>query len=296
MKQQSFNQTLGILPMAKQGKVRDIYNLGENLLMVATDRISAFDIIMNELIPGKGVCLTQISNMWFKTMEPIVSNHLQEIDPNFFPRRCLPYKDILDGRAVLVKKIRPLPVECIVRGYISGSGWKSYQQNGTVCGIELPSGLKESEQLPMPLFTPSTKAAGGEHDINISFDEMANIVGGERAEQLRCLSMRIYQEGARIAEDNGVIIADTKFEFGEDESGNLILIDEILTPDSSRFWPMDQYQPGKPQPSFDKQYLRDYLVSLDWNGNPPPPPLPQEVIDTTREKYDHISQVLTGSD
>lgn len=291
MNPEGFNQILEGLRLVKQGKVRDIYHASENLLMVATDRISAFDVVMNELIPGKGVCLTRISNMWFQTMEPIVGNHLKEIDPRLV---CPPHKNILSGRTILVKKVSPYPVECIVRGYISGSGWKSYQENGTVCGIKLPSGLRESDPLPEPLFTPSTKAPDGEHDINISFDEMVNMVGGETAEQLRDLSLQIYQKAARIAAERGIIIADTKFEFGEDESGNPILIDELLTPDSSRFWPRDRYQPGGPQPSFDKQYLRNHLKILDWDGKPPPPSLTKEVISTTQEKYIQIQQILIG--
>ena len=294
MTQGSFNQILEGLTLLRQGKVRDIYEVGDYLLMVATDRISAFDVVMDQSIPVKGVFLNEISNAWFKRMESIVKNHLKETDPDLFPKECYPHKKALAGRSVLVKKTKPSPVECIVRGHISGSGWKSYQKDGTVCGIKLPAGLVESEQLPQPIFTPSTKAPDGEHDLNISFDEMVKIVGGETAEILRDLSLKIYTKGAQIAQNRGIIIADTKFEFGVDEEGEIILIDEVLTPDSSRFWPEDQYRPGGPQPSFDKQFLRDYLISLDWDKTPPPPPLPEKIITKTQVKYAQAHQVLTN--
>ncbi len=281
------------LHLVKKGKVRDIYDLKENgLLMVASDRISAFDVVMAEAIPDKGKILTQISNMWFREMEDIVPNHLIATMPESFPLKSRKQIENLRHRAVLVKKATPLPIECIVRGYISGSGWKSYQKNGTVCGVELPAGLRESDKLPEPLFTPSTKAPDGEHDENISFEEAEKIVGRKTAEKVRELSLAIYQRGAEIAEKKGIIIADTKFEFGWDENGDLILIDEVLTPDSSRFWPKEEYLPGSSQRSFDKQGLRDYLQSLDWNKQPPPPALPQKIIEETKNNYTQIYKIL----
>lgn len=281
------------LPAFKRGKVRDIYDLGENLLMVATDRISAYDVVMADPIPEKGKILTRISLFWFGRMASIVANHLVTSDVRQYPEACQPYADILEGRSMLVKKTEPLPVECVVRGYISGSAWKAYRETGEICGIRLPAGLRESDPLPEPIFTPSTKAELGEHDMNISFDQVVERIGPERAEQVRDLSLRIYRKGAEIAEKSGILIADTKFEFGLDETG-LILIDEVLTPDSSRFWPRAAYRPGGPQDSFDKQYLRDYLNSVNWNKTPPPPKLPREVIDNTRQKYREALQALVG--
>lgn len=277
----------------KRGKVRDIYDLGQTLLMVATDRISAFDVIMSDPIPDKGRILTRISLFWFDVMKPIISNHVISSDVNEYPEVCQPYRQELEGRSMLVKKTEPLPVECVVRGYISGSGWKSYQETGEVCGIALPDGLRESDPLPEPVFTPSTKAELGEHDVNIPFEQVKDMIGGERAEQIRDISLQIYRKGAEIAEKSGILIADTKFEFGVDENG-LLLIDEILTPDSSRFWPKATYQPGGPQDSFDKQYLRDYLNSVDWDKTPPAPPLPQEVIENTKKKYEEALQALVS--
>lgn len=285
------------LQVFKRGKVRDIYDLGDTLLMIATDRISAFDVIMTDPIPEKGRMLTEISLFWFREMKPIIDNHVITSDVNEYPDACRQYADSLKGRSMLVKKITPLPVECIVRGYISGSGWKAYQTTGEVCGIKLPDGLRESDPLPEPIFTPSTKAEIGEHDVNIDFDEMAEKIGSQRANQIKDLSLQIYKKGAEIAERSGIIIADTKFEFGLDENDRLILIDEILTPDSSRFWPRASYKPGGPQDSFDKQYLRDYLNSVNWDKNPPAPRLPEEVIENTRSKYEEALRALvSGAD
>jgi phosphoribosylaminoimidazole-succinocarboxamide synthase len=295
MSQKGFNQVLigeGI-PTPIQGKVRDIYDLGNQLLLVASDRISAYDVVMPDLVPGKGIILTKTSNIWFDIMQPIISNHLIQRDSRFFPKAFLSYADILRDRAVLVKKAMPLVIECIVRGYITGSGWQSYQENGTVCGIKLPSGLRESDQLTEPIFTPSTKEKGGAHDINISFDDAVKLVGKNIAEMVRDFSLAIYKKAAAIAERKGVIIADTKFEFGI-RNGELILIDELLTSDSSRFWPKDTYQPGGPQKSLDKQYLRDYLTSIKWNKQPPAPALPDNVIQTTLEKYRQGNIALFG--
>ncbi|MFO7862128.1 MAG: phosphoribosylaminoimidazolesuccinocarboxamide synthase [Desulfosalsimonas sp.] len=293
MAQTVFETKFDDLSVFKRGKVRDVYDLDDRLLMVATDRISAFDVIMQDPVPGKGKILTRISLFWFDIISSIIDNHVIASDVDQYPQICRQYRDELEGRSMLVKKTRPLPVECVVRGYISGSGWKSYQKTGEVCNIRLPNGLRESDRLPEPIFTPSTKAELGEHDINISYDHMVDLIGTERAQQVRDLSLEIYQKGAEIAEKSGIIIADTKFEFGEDENG-LILIDEVLTPDSSRFWPKSTYQPGGPQASFDKQYLRDYLNSVDWDKTPPPPRLPAEVIENTRSKYQEALQALVG--
>jgi len=252
--------------------------------MIATDRISAYDVVMPNPVPGKGKILTQISLFWFKIMEDIVSNHLISSNIEKYPESCKPYAEVLNGRSMLVQKAEPLPIECVVRGYISGSGWKSYQESGEICGIKLPDGLKESDQLAEPIFTPSTKEELGAHDINIDFDAAVNMLGDELAEQVRDLSISIYKKGAVLAAEKGIIIADTKFEFGMID-GQLILIDEILTPDSSRFWPKQTYQPGGPQNSFDKQYLRDYLISIKWDKTPPAPLLPEKVIQNTYQKY-----------
>ncbi|HMA66541.1 MAG TPA: phosphoribosylaminoimidazolesuccinocarboxamide synthase [Desulfosalsimonadaceae bacterium] len=295
MEQAVYQTDIRDVPLLKRGKVRDIYDLGENLLLVATDRISAFDVVMPEPVPEKGKVLTRISLFWFALMEPVIGNHLVTSDVEQYPRELAPHKDMLRGRSMLVKKTRPLPVECVVRGYLSGSGWKSYQQSGDVCGIALPPGLKESDPLPEPIFTPSTKAEAGEHDVNISFEQAAELVGWETAEKIQDISLSIYRSGARTAEERGIIIADTKFEFGFD-GDSLLLIDELLTPDSSRFWPRATYEPGGAQQSFDKQYLRDYLLSLDWDKTPPAPSLPREVIANTRQKYLEALRFLVGRD
>ncbi len=272
------------LKLANRGKVRDIYDLGEHLLIVTSDRISAFDVIMNQGIPNKGFVLTQISKFWFEQMADIIPNHIVATDVDDFPAAAHPYREQLEGRSMLVKKAQPLPVECIVRGYISGSGWKEYRQKGSICGVALPSGLQESQQLPEPIFTPSTKAELGEHDENISFDQAAELCGKERAEEAREATLTIYRRARALAETKGIIIADTKFEFGLFED-RLIWIDEALTPDSSRFWPQDQYRAGGPQPSFDKQFLRDYLETLTWDKKAPAPALPEEIVRKTSEKY-----------
>ena len=281
------------LDLIKRGKVRDIYDLGENLLMVASDRISAFDVVMPDPVPDKGIILTQISLYWFEIMKPIIENHVVSADINEYPAVCRPYADTLHGRSMLVKKTEPLSIECVVRGYISGSGWKSYQETGGVCGIQLPEGLRESDQLPEPIFTPSTKEELGAHDINIDFAETEIRIGKELASKARDLSLAIYKKGSEMALEREIIIADTKFEFGL--LGNkLILIDEVLTPDSSRFWPRDTYQPGGAQQSFDKQYVRDHLLSVKWNKQPPAPSLPDDIIQNTRKKYLEALTQLTG--
>jgi phosphoribosylaminoimidazole-succinocarboxamide synthase len=285
---------LEALNLIKRGKVRDIYDLGDYLLMVATDRISAFDVVMPNPIPEKGKILTQISLFWFEIMKPVLPNHVISADVDDYPEICRPYSDILRSRSMLVKKAEPLPIECIVRGYISGSGWNDYQMSGNVCGIKLPEGLKESDKLPEPVFTPSTKAESGLHDVNIDFEQTVEKIGKPLAEKVRTLSLEIYNKGADLAYNKGIIIADTKFEFGLLDD-NLILIDEILTPDSSRFWPRSSYKPGGAQKSFDKQYLRDYLLSINWNKKPPAPSLPQNVINNTRNKYLEAFQKLTAA-
>ena len=281
------------LTLVKRGKVRDIYEVEDKLLIVASDRMSAFDVVMDDPIPDKGKILTGISLFWFEQLKSVVENHIISADPSEYPGVCQKYKKALEGRSMLVKKAEPLPVECIVRGYLAGSGWLEYQSNGSTSGIPLPKGLVESQKLPEPLFTPSTKAAEGLHDENISFDKVVEILGDETAGKIRDLSLKIYEFGRDLAHPKGIIIADTKFEFGFFDD-RLILIDEVLTPDSSRFWPMDTYSPGGSQKSFDKQYLRDYLNGLDWPKTPPPPKLPQEIIDKTREKYLEAHERLTG--
>lgn len=281
------------LPMVRQGKVRDIFDTGDALLMVTTDRLSAFDVVLPDLIPDKGKVLNQISVFWFKQMESIVKNHLITTDVSQYPENFKKYSDALNKRSMLVKKAEPMPVECIVRGYITGSGWSSYLKDGHVCGIQLPKGLKESDKLEQPLFTPSTKADVGDHDINISFEETIKLIGEQKAQQLKDLSIDIYNKGAELALSKGIIIADTKFEFGilDDQ---IILIDEIMTPDSSRFWPADDYEPGRGQNSFDKQYVRDWLVDSGWDKKHPGPKLPQQVIDRTSNTYKEIYERLTG--
>jgi len=282
------------LKLLKRGKVRDMYDLGDSLLMIATDRLSAFDVVMPDPIPDKGIILTQISLFWFEMMQSMVANHVIISDVDEFPSICQPYADVLRGRSIVIKKAEPLPVECVVRGYISGSGWKSYQESGSICGIRLPEDLQESDRLPEPIFTPATKAEIGDHDINIDFAEMTNIIGSELAQKVKTLSLEIYQKGAEFAAERGIIIADTKFEFGKVDD-DVILIDEVLTPDSSRFWPQETYLPGGAQKSYDKQYLRDYLLTLDWDKTPPGPSLPDEVIQKTRQKYLDALTQLTGS-
>jgi phosphoribosylaminoimidazole-succinocarboxamide synthase len=293
MQKAMYQSNLANLKLFKRGKVRDIYDLDEFFLMVATDRISAFDVVMPDPVPDKGKILTQISLFWFDAMRSLVDNHIVSAEVEEYPSACRPYADDLRGRSMLVRKARPLEIECVVRGYLSGSGWTSYRENQTVCGIKLPDGLVESAKLPEPIFTPSTKEELGKHDENIDFERASIIIGKERAQKVRELSLAIYRKGLEIANQKGIIIADTKFEFGL--IGNqLILIDEILTPDSSRFWPKDDYRPGGSQKSYDKQYVRDYLLSLDWNKTPPGPPLPSTVIENTRRKYLEAYTKLTG--
>ena len=281
------------LNLVNRGKVRDIYDLGEHLLIVASDRISAFDVIMDEGIPQKGYVLTQISKFWFEQMTDLIPNHLIATEVSDFPTITHQYRDQLEGRSMLTKKAQPLPVECIVRGYLSGSGWKEYQQQGSLCSIPLPAGLVQSDKLPKTLFTPSTKAELGEHDENISFEQTVELCGLETAEQIREISIKIYERARDLADKKGLIIADTKFEFGLFD-GQLIWIDEALTPDSSRFWPKDQYHPGSAQPSFDKQFLRDYLETLDWGKQAPAPKLPEEIVRKTGEKYLEALKRLTA--
>lgn len=278
----------------KQGKVRDIYDLGDRLLIVATDRLSAFDVVLPDGIPNKGKVLTQISAFWFKRMSHIVSNHVISTDAADFPEPYRSAPEVFAGRSMLVKKTRPLPVECVVRGYISGSGWSDYCRSQSICGINLPAGLRESDRLPEPIFTPSTKAEIGAHDENISFEDVVNTVGRKTAERIRDLTLTLYKEGAAYAETRGIIIADTKFEFGLDDNDNIVWIDEALTPDSSRFWPKQEYQAGGPQPSFDKQFVRDYLLTIHWDKRPPAPRLPSDVIRTTSVKYEEALRLLTG--
>ena len=272
------------LHLFNRGKVRDIYAFDDSLLIIATDRISAFDVIMPNPIPGKGEILTKLSTFWFEKMADIVGNHVLSNDVDHFPPACAPYRDTLKGRSMLVRRAKPLPVECIVRGYLSGSAWKDYREGKAVSGIRLPVGLQESSRLPQPIFTPSTKAPEGEHDLPITLEEMARAIGEPLAARIIEISLRIYRRASEIADERGIIIADTKMEFGL--LGNeLILIDELLTPDSSRFWPRDDYREGRPQKSFDKQFLRDYLLSIPWNQKAPAPELPKEIIEKTREKY-----------
>jgi phosphoribosylaminoimidazole-succinocarboxamide synthase len=279
----------GVTPAAR-GKVRDIYNLGDKLLIVATDRLSAFDVILPTAIPDKGRVLTQLSLFWFNLLKDVISNHV--LSATDFPPPFDSYKDDLAGRSMVVRKTQPLPIECVVRGYVSGSGWKDYRASGKICGIALPPGLRESDRLPQPLFTPATKATTG-HDENISFEQAASLVGKELAERVRTISLEIYRRAAAYAEPRGIILADTKFEFGLLHNA-LIWIDEALTPDSSRFWPAAQYKPGSPQPSFDKQYVRDYLERIHWSKTPPGPELPPEVVTATRAKYREAYRILVG--
>ncbi len=284
------------LKLMHRGKVRDMYSIPgheDKLLMVATDRISAYDVVMADAIPGKGAVLTELSLFWFDLLGDIVENHLITADVKQYPELCQQYGELLQGRSMLVKKTKPLAVECIVRGYISGSFWSAYKKDPVVCGFQLPKGMQESGKFPEPLFTPSTKAELGDHDENISLQQMKDIVGAERAEEIAGTCIAIYQKAADFARSRGIIIADTKFELGELD-GRLILIDEVLTPDSSRFWPVDKYTPGKSQPSFDKQFLRDYLATLAWDKTPPAPPLPADIIEKTRLRYEEAVERITG--
>lgn len=281
------------LKLVSRGKVRDIYELDDDLLMIASDRISAFDHILGSGIPGKGKVLTQISKFWFDKFANVVPNHLITADVNDLPPLLDRHKSMLEGRFMRVRRAQMFPVECVVRGYISGSGWKDYQRSGEIGGIRLPQGLRDSDRLPEPIFTPATKAEFGEHDENISFAKMADIIGLEDAEKLRELSIELYERAARHAEACGILIADTKFEFGVTEEG-ILLGDEALTPDSSRFWPKDQYEPGRQQASFDKQYVRNYLEEIHWNKQAPAPSLPPEVVKGTQERYLEAYRLLTG--
>lgn len=295
-----FETTLEGLSSHRRGKVRDIYEVGDDLLIVATDRISAYDFVLGSAIPDKGKVLTQLSAFWFDRTNEIVRNHLISFDPSAYPPALHPHADVLAGRSMLVQRARPVLIECVARGYLSGSGWREYKQTGQVCGITLPVGLRESERLPEPIFTPATKASDG-HDVNISEDEAANLVGRELVTRLRALTLELYSHGSQHAESCGIIVADTKFEFGliggdpeKPSDGEILLIDEVLTPDSSRFWPRDAYEPGRGQASFDKQFVRDYLDEISWNRQPPVPELPATVVDKTREKYLEAFRLLSG--
>jgi phosphoribosylaminoimidazole-succinocarboxamide synthase len=285
------------LTLHRRGKVRDVYELGHELLIVATDRISAFDYVLGSGIPDKGKVLTQLSAFWFERMDDLVPHHLVSMNADEFPEPARRHADVLRGRTMLVRRTEPVPIECVARGYLSGSGWKEYQQTGSVCGVKLPAGLRESDRLPEPIFTPATKAESG-HDVNISEDEAGRIIGADLIARLKALTLAIYQRGVEHAESKGIIIADTKFEFGLAPAGTsgtqeIVLIDEVLTPDSSRFWPRAAYEPGHGQPSFDKQYVRDYLEAIMWNKQPPVPSLPDEVIQRTREKYVEAFRLLS---
>ena len=280
------------LHLLHRGKVRDIYKVGGYLLIVATDRLSAFDVVLPTSIPGKGSILTQMSLFWFEKLKDLVPNHLVQADVTQFPEELKPFSKSLEGRSMLVKEAEPLPVECIIRGYIAGSGWKDYLRTGSVCGIKLPDGMLESQQLPDAIFTPSTKADVGSHDENISFEQVRKLLGKDVAEKARDISIRLYKTAADYARERGVIIADTKFELGI-FGGELILIDEVLTPDSSRFWPAEDYSPGRSQPSFDKQFVRDYLESISWDKKPPGPDLPTDITEKTRQRYLEALRRLT---
>ena len=285
-------QDLPGIPKVGQGKVRELFEVDGHLLMVATDRISAFDVILPNAIPHKGKVLTQLSAFWFERLEGMVDHHLVSVQVDEFPAPLQPFREELAGRSMLVRKCTPLPIECVVRGYLAGSGWAEYRQSEMICGNWLPSGLVESAELPEPIFTPATKATNG-HDENISFDRAAQIIGPELAEQVRDLSLRIYNRTREYALEKGIIICDTKFEFGM-EGSRLLLIDEVLTPDSSRFWPADEFEPGKSQPSFDKQFIRDFLETLDWDKAPPGPELPSSIVEATSQRYLEAFRLLTG--
>jgi phosphoribosylaminoimidazole-succinocarboxamide synthase len=287
-----FETNIDNLELIARGKVRDIYRIDdEHMLIVSTDRLSAFDVVFSQTIPDKGALLTQVSNFWFAHTGHIIRNHLSNLRlENFVSAEDLPQ---LQSRSIIVKRLKTLPVEAIVRGYIIGSGWKDYQATGELCGIKLPIGLQQAEQLAEPIFTPSSKASVGDHDINISFDNAVELIGEDMANQVRDVSISLYKMASDYARERGIIIADTKFEFGVDENNQLVLIDEILTPDSSRYWPADQYQKGISPPSYDKQFIRDYLETLDWDKTPPAPSIPQDIIDKTQQKYQDVHDILT---
>jgi phosphoribosylaminoimidazole-succinocarboxamide synthase len=287
--------TLSGLKLLGRGKVRDIYDVDGKLLLVASDRLSAFDVVMPDGIPGKGKVLTQISAFWFRMLEDIVPNHMISIDVDAFPPEARVHAETLRGRSMLCRKAKPFPIECVVRGYLSGSGWTEYREKGEVCGIPLPKGMRESDRLPETIFTPATKEEKGHHDENISFDRMVATVGKETAEKVRSIAVALYEKAAAYAREKGILIADTKFELGTVD-GELILIDEALTPDSSRFWPVAGYRPGGPQKSFDKQFVRDYLLTLPWNKTAPGPRLPADVVEKTALKYREALTILTGKD
>ena len=292
-----FSTALKGVRVHRRGKVRDMYELGDQLLMVATDRISAYDVVLDSLIPDKGAVLTQLSAFWFTRTGGIVPNHMISTDPAAYPAELQADAAMLAGRSMLVRRTRPVPIECVARGYLAGSGWREYRESGRVCGVELPAGLRESDRLPQPIFTPATKAETG-HDINISEAEAGDIIGAELIARLRDLTLELYAHGAAHAEQRGIIVADTKFEFGLAANGGrdeIVLIDEALTPDSSRFWPRDRYAPGRGQASFDKQYVRDYLDEIQWNRQPPAPELPPDVVERTRNKYREAYRLLTGT-
>jgi len=282
-------------PLFARGKVRDMYAVGGDLLIVSTDRISAFDVIMEQGIPGKGAVLNRLAEFWFKQTEDIIQNHMITTDVSELPVEFQPFREQLADRSMLVVKAEPLPVECVARGYLAGSGWKDYKETGGICGIPLPGGLRQADRLPEAIFTPATKAELGDHDENIPFEDVVADIGEDAAERLKRLTLDLYARGSEIAEARGIILADTKFEFGF-KDGELWLIDEIFTPDSSRFWPKDRYEPGHDQVNLDKQVLRDWLETLDWNKKPPPPELPPEIIDRTAERYQYIKKLLLGSD
>ena len=281
------------LHLVNRGKVRDIYEVGDYLLIVATDRISAFDVVMRDPIPDKGKILTRMSAFWFEKTRNIIENHIVSTDVDEYPAECRPYKEHIRGRSMLVKKATPLPVECVVRGYITGAGWSDYLKSQSISGIALPPGLKECSRFPKPLFTPSTKAERGEHDMPISRRDTEDLIGSKLTEEVVDVSIRIYEMASEIASKGGIIVADTKMEFGIVD-GTLILIDELLTPDSSRFWPKDEYEEGRPQKSYDKQFLRDYLLTLDWDKTPPPPPIPEHIIEKTRARYEEALKRILG--
>jgi len=294
-RQTVYRTELAGIPLARRGKVRDVYDLGDSLLLVATDRLSAFDVVFAEPVPDKGRVLNQLSAFWFDRTQRIVLNQVLATDFDSFPELLDEFREQLAGRSMIVRKLRMFPVECVARGYLAGSAWREYRETGAVCGVKLPAGLREAEQLEEPIFTPATKAETG-HDLNIPFEEVVALVGEETAEALRETTLKLYRSAADYASRRGILVADTKFEFGTDEEGRLYAADEMLTPDSSRFWPADRYEPGRSPPSLDKQYVRDYLESVGWDKSPPPPSLPPEVIEGTRQRYLEIFRLLTGRD
>lgn len=294
MEKQTLRSTnLPDIKLYKRGKVRDIYDLGKELLIISTDRISCFDVVLPTEIPHKGEVLTQLSVFWFEFTKSLITNHLITANVDDFPEELSRFKSLLKGRSMLVKKTEPLPVECVVRGYLSGSGWKEYKEKESICGIELPSGLKESEKLPEPIFTPATKEEVGHHDVNVAQAYVEEKIGKDIAGKLKNISLTLYERASKYAESKGIIIADTKFEFGK-LNNEIVLIDEIFTPDSSRFWQKEKYAPGKSQPSFDKQFVRDYLETLNWNKKPPAPELPRDIVSKTTEKYLQALKILTN--